>query len=154
TPEQKAYEKGLAERTKKLDDTLKARLDEVYAVARTQTPRYLAAVLNVEKLPDELFYTNQTKDEIKPAFIRQWHSSLLRAGKTFDPIFAPWHALAALPVPQSSAQFSVTIERLLHDPSRHVNAVVAEAFAKAPPGSLRSMKDVADLYGRLFLDVN
>ena len=56
-----------------------------------------AHVLEADSLPDELFYQNQAKEDLKPTLVRQWQAYLFRAAGRFDPIFAPWSALAALP---------------------------------------------------------
>jgi hypothetical protein len=89
----------------------------------------------------------------------------------FDPIFAPWKAFVALPAaefeanaPELAARFAGTsapavdaatvpsdpVKSAPSNPEAKLNPLVAKMFAGEPP---KSLKDVADRYGKLFADI-
>ena len=114
---------------------------------------YLPAVLEVEKLPTELFGMTLGPDDFNPVIARQWQAYLFHSSKRpFDPIFAPWHALAALPADEFSSRAPEIIQKLTADdaPNR-LNSHVAAALKVSPPAS---MLDLAKLYGKLLDDAD
>lgn len=152
TPEYVAYEAELRKRTEKFESTFRARREEAADHFRRQSTMYFAAQLDVEKLPLELFGTQLTPEDLNPVIARQWQSYLYRSSqRPFDPIFAPWHALAALPKEQFAARAPDVIRTLREDVARPLNRLVAEALAANPP---TSMADLAKLYGKLLDDAD
>ncbi len=143
------YEKGLKEREAKLDAFFNSAKADLCARLRARTSDYLQAVLRADKLHTEIFYTIVAKDDLNPVIVRQWQAYLFQAGKRFDPIFAPWTALAAVP----ADQFASRAPQLIHEVTAdaRLNPVVAKAFADAAP---TSMSDVAKIYGKLFAEVD
>ncbi len=85
--------------------------------------------------------------DLNPAMLVRWQSYLARTRKARDPVFAPWHALAALPpgefARRSAPLIAAFVKAASGGPS--VNPVIARALAEGRPGS---MADVARIYGR------
>src|SRR4029078_2374008 len=71
--------------------------DQLLDRLRTQTPMYLLAVPEVEKLHAEEFYSFIEPDDVNPVVVRRWAQYLLETRKTFHPVFAAWTAFQALP---------------------------------------------------------
>jgi hypothetical protein len=123
-----AWEKKLADHTKKLLDRLRA-----------QTPRYLAAALDVGSFPTEEFYEILGPDDLKPFVVRRWAAYLDRSRA--GPVWSAWHALRALPERDLAAKAAGVLEKL------EIHPAFAAELSKSP---LSSMKDVAAAYGRAF----
>jgi hypothetical protein len=124
---QEAYDKKVREASEKLLERLRA-----------QVKRYLLAVLEVESLNTEEFYAFVGPEDINPVIARHWQSYLFQKRKQFDPIFGLWSAVETMGPERAAAWLAENRPRL--------NPRVAEAFADAPPASMR---DVAERYGTL-----
>src|SRR6185369_9168992 len=104
TKEYEDYRAELKKRTEKLESTFKAKRDDMVDRLRKKAPEYLLAVLDAERLPNELFYENVDPDDVNRVVVRQWQQYLFGRGRgKFDPVFAVWHALAAVPEKQFAA---------------------------------------------------
>src|SRR5207249_2024148 len=118
------------------------------------------AVLDVESLPSEEFYTLKGPDDLNPVVARQWQAYLFQAGKERHPVWAVWNALAALPAGAFASRAETVLDELRSratvkagggaDAERPLNPLVAGAFAGPPPASMRQ---VAERYAQLLLDV-
>jgi mono/diheme cytochrome c family protein len=153
TKEYDAYEAELNKREAALHKEMDAKRAEVSDRLRGQVARYLPAVLDVEKLPGVDFYVILAPEDVNPAVVRRWTAWLAEKSKRFDPVFAPWHALEALPeaefkklAPPLAARFAANA-----DPRGRLNQKVASLFAGPPPASMR---EVAERYGRLLECIN
>ena len=71
----------------------------------------------------------------------------------FDPVFAVWHALAAVPPNEFASKAPGMIKALSSDEQNKLNPLVANAFVSAGP-TLVSLKEVAKVYGKLLADVD
>ena len=77
--------------------------------------------------------------DLNPKMLLRWQAYLSRTRKGHDPVFAPWHALAALP----DARVRRRGEEPFVPACRHprpgtpVNPSVARALADAPPALAR-----------------
>jgi hypothetical protein len=152
TKEYAEYLAELKKRTEKLESTFQAKRDGMVDRLRRRAPDYLVAVLDADKMPNELFYENVDPDDLNRIVIRQWQQYLFHRGRSgFDPVFAVWHALAALPANEFNTKAPETIKALLADEKNKLNPLVAKAFSGAAPAS---MKDVAVAYGKLFADAD
>ena len=152
TPAHEEYAKGLEERVKKLEETFRKLKDDLVERLRKKAGSYLAAVPEVHKLPEELFYVILDADEINPVVARQWAAYLFQRGKAqFDPIWQPWTELSRLDGSRFDAEAPLVLERLFADGENRLNALVARALAEKRP---RSMADLAALYGRLLVDAH
>ena len=87
-------------------------------------------------------------NDLNPAMLVRWQVYLSRTRKGHDPIFTPWHALAALPEAEFTSRVEPLIGRFVGEtnPSRTINPVVARALADQPP---RSLAETARIYARL-----
>jgi hypothetical protein len=151
TPERRAYEAELKKRTDKLNETYAKRCEEVAQRARGKTVEYLQAVLEVENLPDELFYNFRDGDSIYPVIVRQWQQYLFARQGQWSRVWGPWHELARLPAAHLSEQSTVTLARIGDERAKWSNRRVIDALRAAP---LASMRDVAAVYGRLLIEAS
>lgn len=81
--------------------------------------------------------------------MERWKKFLEAAGKTHDPVFAPWHTFASLP-PAEFAKRAPDVSRALvakRDPSKPVHPLLARSFAEKPPAN---MGDVVARYADFF----
>src|SRR5205814_195779 len=83
-----------------------------------------------------------------PAMLVRWRVYLERTRKPHHPVFAPWHALAALPARDFAAKAAEYCATLCRDadPARPINPLVARALSERPPGTLA---EAAQVYSRL-----
>jgi mono/diheme cytochrome c family protein len=146
-----AFEKGVQEREKKLNDYLHAQYAELLAKLRNQAGEALLAVRDAESLPGEEHYLALNADDLNPATIRRWQAFLKNRQKKHDPIFAPWAALAALPTKEFADKAPALIAKFAanEEKEKPIHPLVAKAFAEGKPVTL---PDVAKLYGQLFKD--
>jgi Protein of unknown function (DUF1553)/Protein of unknown function (DUF1549)/Planctomycete cytochrome C len=144
-----AFEKGLEERVAKLETTFQNKREELESRLRQQAPRYLAAVLDADRLPTEEFYEIRGPDDLNPTIVRQWQSFLAQTRAETNTLFAPWNALAGLKSDEFQARAPEVIKQMASGPSEEalsINPLVIQALTASPP---TSMRDVADRYGKL-----
>src|SRR5439155_23095114 len=91
------FVKGLREREEKLEQTFRRKCDELSERLRRQSVQYLAAVLDVDKLPSEEFYAIRGPDDLNPTIVRQWAAYLRQTANPFHPVFGLWHEFEKLP---------------------------------------------------------
>jgi hypothetical protein len=103
---------------------------------------YLAAALDLSKVPRPAFTEIVLPDAVNPAQIRRWHEYLAQSARERDPVFAPWKALANA----TPATFRSILESLPHQQSG-MHSLVLRRLADQPPAS---MEDVANLYAAIF----
>ncbi|MFP6612508.1 MAG: PSD1 and planctomycete cytochrome C domain-containing protein, partial [Pirellulales bacterium] len=145
-----AWRKELSSRQQKLEAKAAASRTEWSNRVRQRVTDYLRAQTELHKYPargfDQVFY----KTDVLPAFVRRWEDYLHAAARRGDPVFAAWHAFAALQ-PESFAGRAAEVARRLRqaDPAT-VNPIVARAFAEPP----KSFADVVDRYGRVFTEID
>jgi hypothetical protein len=115
------FAKGLHEREEKLDKTFRKKCDELSERLRGQSVQYLAAVLEVDKLPSEEFYAIRGPDDLNPTIVRQWDNYLrLTAGQP-NPVFALWHEFEKLPEKDFAAR-AAELVRSLSAPTNSTSA--------------------------------
>jgi hypothetical protein len=144
------FEKELAKRQKKYDDTFRERRDEANTRLRSRVADYLIAQTQMEKYPDEGFDQVLEKDDVIPASVRRWQAYLAQAAKRKDRVFEAWRMFNApndLDFAFFSELTSLVVERL--HPSAN-NGLVAKAFDPPP----KSLAEVAQRYGDLFIKVD
>ena len=143
TPAGDAYAAELKKRQDALETLFTKKRDQLLDRLRSQTPMYLAAVTEIEKLHTEEFYSFIQPDDVNPVVARRWHLYLLETKKAFHPVFAAWTAFQAIPEKDLADKASAWIEAN----REKLNPKVAQAFTADAP---RSMKDVAVRYGKIF----
>ncbi len=142
---------GLEEHQAKLQSTFGKKRDELVKRLRDRTTDYLLAALTADNLPNEEFYSFVAPEDLNPTFVRQWAAYLFHAGKSFHPVWAPWHAVVELSTNQFMAKAPRILDRLLAESGKLLNSSVAEALRVDRP---TSMRDLAAVYGRLLTGVD
>jgi hypothetical protein len=99
TPAGDAYAAELKKRQDALETLFAKKRDQLLDRLRTQTPMYLAAVTEIEKLHTEEFYSFIQPDDVNPVVARRWHLYLLETKKTFHPVFAAWTTASMISLP-------------------------------------------------------
>lgn len=145
-----AFDKGLRERQQKLDDALAKARSEWTTRTRARTADYLFAQFELQKYPEDTFNQVFSKDDILPAYVRQWQAYLVEAQQRGDPVFTPWHAYAAIPPAEFSQRADEITRSLASRSDAEVNPLVAEKFTTAPS----RMLEVCQRYGELFADID
>ena len=143
-----AFEREYRRRKEKLERTFRSRRESLLKRLRDQVADYLAAVLTVDELPSDQFFQMLGPEAIHPVVVRRWEAYLFRTRREHHPVFAPWHALAAVPERELAVGASDLLKNLEGLP---LNAKVVESFTARPPSS---MHEVARRYGRILLDVH
>ncbi len=155
TKEFEAYQAELRKRTDKLAAAMKAKREQVADRYRRQVAQYLNALLVVETLPKELFYTTIGPDDVNPVIVRQWQAYVFKREKSaggVDPIFGPWHVLAKISPEKFATDAPAGLKRLMDDKSRPLNPLVRRALSEGP--AVASMNDVAGRYGKVLSEVD
>ena len=146
-----SYESELQKREAKLRDTLRQKREALSERLRAKTTDYLVAVLDVEKLPTEDFYSFIGLEDLNPTVVRAWQAYLFQTAKAFHRVFAPWHALERLRGAEFSDRAPGEIARFFVEGAQPLNPPVAAAFRGAAPAS---MVDVAKKYGALLAEAH
>jgi mono/diheme cytochrome c family protein len=137
------FDKELKLREQKLMEFVRQKHEELTSGARTRAAEYLLAAHALRDQPStEEFMLLSETNELNPTMIVRWQKYLERARKKQDPVFAAWHAFAALPEKEFAAQAARVASKL---GPMAVNPLVAKVFADPP----KSMKDIAQRYGEL-----
>jgi hypothetical protein len=148
TAEYAAFDKELRIREKRLTDFVQVKHAALVRSARLRAGDYLLAAHTTRDHPDaEDFMFVAESGDLNPRMVHRWQVFLERTRKQHDPIFAPWHAFAALPEKEFAAKASALSAQLASpDPARPLNPLVVAAFVEPP----KSMAEVARRYGELF----
>jgi hypothetical protein len=114
--------------------------------ARTRAAEYLLAAHAARNQPPaDDFMLLADPGDLNPTMISRWRQFLSDARKRKDAAFLHWHAVAELP----EAMFAERAPELLKAVAGG-NKLVSAAFAVPP----KSMKEVAERYGKLLADVD
>jgi len=146
TPAGEAYSAELRKRQEALETLFTKKRDQLLDRLRSQTPMYLAAVTEIEKLHTEEFYSFIQPDDVNPVVALRWHLYLLETKKEFHPVFAAWTAFKSMHEADLAAQAPGWLEAN----REKLNPRVARALAGEAP---KTMKEVAARYGALFKEV-
>ena len=149
TPDYEKFARELAERERKLHGFVASKYDELIRLSKSRAAEYLLTAQAALGQPTtEDFMLIADGGDLNPKMLLRWQVFLRRTRQRRDPVFAPWHALAALP----EADFATRAESLIPqwadapDPARTANAAIVAALIEDPP---RTLADVARMYGRL-----
>lgn len=146
-PVEAAVEREAAALQAKIDDFIKTRLEALRAEFRSpaKLQLYLLAAENLLPKTDKDVREHLKKSsELDERLAMRWVNYLRNTAKKPHPIFAPWHALAALPEADFAAQAPATIEKVK---AEKLNRYVVEILAPAPA----SLNELRDRYVELFL---
>jgi hypothetical protein len=141
----------LQKREKALADFVKAKQAAVFQGARTRVAEYLLAAHARRGQPSaDDFMLLADGTDINPAMLKRWQAYLERAGRTHHPVWAPWHAFAAVPEKEFTTRSAPLMLALRAGrcADQRVNPLVARALVEMPP---RSMNEVAARYAAVLL---
>lgn len=139
----------VAERTKRQQaylDQHKQLRDQAAQRARQRTADYLAAQLQLDQYPGELFGQLFKPDDLLPSVVHRWADYLRRSAASEDPIFTAWHRLLAIPAAEFAQQAPVVAAELGAAPPTMVHPAIAAAMREA---QLTTHRDVVQLYSQV-----
>lgn len=140
TEEYKKFALELKTKEKKLLDFVQAKHRDLVTQSRSRVADYLLAAYQAgNQPPADDFMLLADKGDLNPAMIARWRAFLERMKIQKDPTWALWHRYSSLN-PSSFSQSALEVRNLLSD-----NPLILQAF-RVPP---KSMKQVADIYGKL-----
>ena len=153
----KAYDEYLAEKKKRVEerDAFRQQKEvEARAELRKRAGDYLLTAFEAQQLNDSSKAEKLARErKLDPGVVRRWTGSLESWGKAHHPIFAPWFAFAALPAAEFTstgrdlaAQFAANADK-----DKPLNPRVAKIFFGGPPAT---MKDLAERYGQMFVEID
>jgi hypothetical protein len=151
-----AYEKELREREKAVDDFVRPQHAELVAALRARVGDYLLLEHDARSLTDRRQLQELARSrELSPFVLRRWREYLDDTRNEHHPVFAPWHAFAALPAAEFAARAKELAAKVAEgaDPKTRVNPLVAQLFAGdggRPIDPPTSLAQVAQRYGELF----
>jgi len=141
------FDNELKAREKNLTDFVQAKHSELVNGAKKRVAEYLLAAEMLRDQPDtQDFMLLSNTEDLNPTMIRRWKGFLDRTEKQHHPVFAPWHAFAALKemeFVEKAAGVCASLEQ------GRINPLVAKAFVTVP----KSLKEVAERYSQLLNDV-
>jgi mono/diheme cytochrome c family protein len=149
TDEARKFSAEMAAREAKLKEFTDRKFDELVSGARTRAAEYLLAAHAEKDQPSaEDFMLLVEEGDLNPTMIVRWWVLLDQTRRKHDPVWAPWHALAALPEAEFAARAPSVCAELAaaNDPHRPYNHLVVQALVDPPPAS---MKEVAERYSKL-----
>lgn len=150
----RAYVAELEKRERVVQDFLQSKRVEVLNQLRGQTLDYLVAAAKKEgqSLPDGIGVSLGPND-LRPEMVTRWKNFIASTAREHHAVFAPWHALAALPEAGFASQAEPLLAALQVEPpldAPRLNLLVRKTLAELKP---KSLVEVAAAYGRLFTDV-
>jgi hypothetical protein len=152
TPMFRSFQKELAKREKALEDFLSGKFDDLRRSSRSRVAEYLLAAHARRGQPKaDDFMLLADPNDINPYMLGRWQAYLGRTTRSHHPVFAPWHAFAALPEKTFAQQSKDVMARLLANRDRPINPLVAQAFSCQPPAR---MAEVAQRYAKVLLAVD
>jgi len=153
------FVKELEIRQNKLSEFVATKHREMKGAAKYRAAEYLlAAQQSLDQPTTEDFMLIADGNDLNPTMLVRWQAYLTRTRKGRDPVFAPWHALAALSHREFTRDATSVITWLTAAPGtqatagvpQSANPVVVQALAAQPP---RSLADAARVYGQLLNQV-
>jgi len=112
---------------------------------RSRSGDYLVRALDGPQPPQQPL--PHKPGEIRQFVVERWIETLRDAADSRDPLFAPWHAFAALDSKRFAAEATALVARWKSaGPDPKMNARIRAYFVERPPAS---MTDVARGYGEL-----
>ena len=154
TEEFEYFELELAMRQLRLDEFLARKHAELVSDARTRVADYLMAAHASRDQPStEDFMLLIPKGDLHPTLVQRYWLMLQKARRQHDPVWAVWHALAAVPEAEFAAASPAVCAGLAAqiEPARPLNPLITRALAANPP---KSMKDLAGRYAEVFATID
>ena len=143
------FESELESRQQKLRETMLAKRNEAAERVRQRVTDYLIAQTELSKYPEEGFDQILAATDLIPTFVRRWEAWLALDARSDDPVFLPWRHFATFKADEFAAQADAAVH-LWNEAGAAVNPRVLLALTPPPA----SMRDVAERYGKLLLEVD
>ena len=144
------FKEEKATRQKAVDDYRAQKQEELEKQFRSQAGDYLAHLIRERpgEPPQEEPMISLGPGELRPRIVEHWRRYLKQSGDRHDPVFTPWHELAALSPADFAAKAKEAIDRWASADNRAqaINSLVKQALVDERPAT---MMDVARLYGKL-----
>jgi hypothetical protein len=149
----RAYEQELVLRQTTLDDYFARRHAELKTEFRARTAEYLLAGQKARSGPPrDRFMFVEVPGQLAEIVIERWRVYLDYTARGHDPVFAPWHALAALSEEEFAGQAPALCAQFAAGGTAEapINPLVAPLF-DPPPANL---DELAQRYAALLADVD
>jgi mono/diheme cytochrome c family protein len=149
-----AFEKELRAREQRLAAFLDDKRKELSKTARTRFAEYLLAAHALHRHPtQDDFMLLADGGDLNPTMVIRWKAYLDRTRQRHHAIFAPWHALAALPEKDFATRARTLVAQFTAQGNgrQRINPLVAKALADRPP---QTLADAARRYGELLNGVD
>jgi hypothetical protein len=159
----RAHEREMATREAALEHYIASKHSELQAAFRGAVADYLLAGHRAQALPamDKFMFVEEP-GQLSQLVIERWRAFLDRSQRVHDPVFAPWHAFAALPAAEFSSRAAELAARFAanDDPAAPINSRVAALFSpaehhggEAGSSAPASLDELARRYGTLLAQV-
>jgi hypothetical protein len=150
TREYVVFEKQLKEKEQALQRFFEQKHQELESGFRKRAADYLLAGNEARGRPktEEFMFVTEG-GELNPLGVARWRKFLESSRKGSDPVFAAWHAFAALSVKDFTVKAQDVMGKIASTKTN--NRLVAHAFSDKAPADLR---EVAKRYGDLFASVD
>ncbi len=146
------YVKDLAAKKAKLDDFTRTHHDALLQTLRSQAGDYLARTLVADA--DSGGGMILGRDDLRPAIVQRWKAYLAQAAQKHEPVFTPWHALAALKPEEFAAQAPPLLAELAFRPPQGTDRVNWPVLARLLETMPVSMTQVARVYGQILSEID
>jgi hypothetical protein len=145
-PPSEEFQRGIREREEKLEKFLADKRREAEVKLREQAGDFLLASKSPPVTDDNLLRRDRTA-----RMAQRWREYLKDRAKQFDPVFAPWRALAALPDAQFEQQAALAVVELNKKNDGKLNPLIARSLESEPP---KSVAELSQRYAKVFADVD
>ncbi len=163
SPEYRRFLEKTAEAEEKVKERARSEVDKFLGEVRAKTGDYLLGAHDFAKLgKGEKIDLFAGPRKLNVEFLKRWQTHLATDAARTDPVFRPWHELAALSAGdfEERARSLVAgwngVEReqgratgVVPGEAQPCNRIVVEALAKSDK-PVASLKDVAAIYNRIF----
>jgi hypothetical protein len=156
-PASRDFREKVAKKQQAVDAFLESKRGAIEADLRDHAPAYLRAAFDLQFDGRSAKLDERAKrDQLVPARLRgialRWKAKLDATRTAHDPIFAPWHAFAALPAEEFSRKApGVARGMTASNDAKACSPPVARAFAENPPST---MAEVVARYASIVVEVN
>jgi hypothetical protein len=152
-PDREDFLRQLREREAKVEEFVRSKRDEMNADLRDRFPRYLDGALAIDfdvrgGSLDAEARERELSTRRLGAFTERWKALLEGSKDDDDPIFSPWHALAALPAEQFAERAAETVAGLVADEQAPLNPMIARSLTEPSPPA--TFPEAVARYGEAF----
>ncbi|MBI2424741.1 MAG: DUF1553 domain-containing protein [Candidatus Hydrogenedentes bacterium] len=151
-PQYQAFQTELKQKQEDLETLLDELHVALLADARRDLTPYLAAAAKAWDMDAGDLKLVAKDAGVRWQLVERWRDYIKNRGAQFDPIFAPWHTLKAIPADAWAAQAPGALAALLADNApQKLNSQIATAFRDFQPASF---DEAAAKYGEVLNRIN